>query len=194
MNEIMGNLAFKEAPRTELIDGKVVMLAAPSSAHEYVAENIHGIFRDYLRGKPCRAFMSNMAVFLDSGNQYQPDVKVVCDRSKIKGDGIHGAPDLVVEVLSHSTGRYDRGKKMQACERCGVREYWIVDPESRNIEQYILQNGKFVLRDVYGQFKDFELNRMTEEERAAVVKEFRCSLFEDLVIAVEDVFDELEDW
>ena len=194
MNETMGNLAFKEEPRTELIDGKLVMLAAPSAAHEYVAERIYGIFYDYLRGKPCRVFHSTMAVFLDDNNEYQPDVKIVCDQSKIQRDGIHGAPDLVVEILSRSTGRNDRGKKMQVYERSGVREYWIVDPANRTIEQYIPRDGKFFLQDVYGQFEDYELKRMTEEEREAVIKEFRCTLFDDLTIAVADVFADLGDW
>ena len=194
MNETIGNLAFKEEPRTELIDGKLVMLAAPSVAHERVTGSIYRIFGNFLFGKKCSAFSSNTAVYLDDGNEYQPDVKVVCDPSKIKCDGIHGAPDLVVEVLSRSTGRNDRGKKMQVYERSGVREYWIVDPANRTIEQYIPRDGKFFLQDVYGQFEDYELKRMTEEEREAVIKEFRCTLFDDLTIAVADVFADLGDW
>ena len=94
MSETSGNLAYKEEPRTEIIGGKVVMLAAPSMNHEYVADKIRDIFHEYLRGKLCQVFSSNTAVYLDNGEEYQPDVKVVCDRSKIKGDGIHGAPDF----------------------------------------------------------------------------------------------------
>ena len=94
MSETSGNLAYKEEPRTEIIGGKVVMLAAPSMNHEYVADKIRDIFRDYLRGKLCKVYSSHTAVYLDDGEEYQPDVKVVCDRSKIKGDGIHGAPDF----------------------------------------------------------------------------------------------------
>ncbi|MBR4210821.1 MAG: Uma2 family endonuclease, partial [Oscillibacter sp.] len=77
-------------------------------------------------------------------------------------------------------------------ERCGVREYWIVSPSDLTIEQYILQDGKFVLRDVYHKYDAYELEDMTDEERAAIVTEFQCSLFDDLTIRVDDVFRRLE--
>jgi len=54
-----------------------------------------------------------------------------------------GAPDLVVEILSPSTAKLDRGAKLQAYERAGVREYWIVDPDARVVEQYELVGGTF---------------------------------------------------
>ena len=188
MDGTYGNLAYKEEPRTEIIGGKVVMFAAPSGVHEDVVDNIRDIFRDYLRGKPCRVFSSNRAVFLADGEVYLPDVKVVCDRSKIKADGIHGAPDLVVEVLSPSTGRYDRGRKMQVYERCGVREYWIVEPVNRSIEQYVLEDGRFIIRGFYKLCDELDLKMMSEKERAEVTSAFHCTLFEDLTITVEDVF------
>ena len=193
MNGTIGNLAFQEELRTELIGGRVVALAAPSTIHEYVADNIRDIFRDYLRKKPCRVFSSHTAVYLQDGEEYQPDVKVVCDRSKIRRDGIHGAPDLVVEVLSPSTGRYDRGRKMQVYERCGVREYWIVEPFNRSIEQYVLENDRFILHGFYRLNDELDLKMMTEKERAEAVKEFHCTLFDDLTISVEDVFADVQD-
>ena len=194
MNGTFGNLACKEEPRVEVIGGKVVMLAAPSALHEVIAGKIYRIFGNYLEKKRCMAFSSNTAVYLEDGEEYQPDVKVVCDRSKVKHDGIHGAPDLVVEVLSPSTGSYDRGRKMQVYERCGVREYWIVDPVIRSIEQYLLEEGRFVLRDIYMQLDEEDLKMMSEKRRAEMVKEFHCSLFDDLTISVDDVFAEVGEW
>ena len=194
MSETYGNLAYKEEPRTELIDGKLVMLAAPTTNHDAVAGAIYYSFYNYLRGKLCRVFISDTAVYLDDGEEYQPDVKVVCDRSKIQRDGIHGAPDLVVEVLSPSTARYDKGHKMQVYERCGVKEYWIVDTKSRSIEQYVLENGKFILRGYAQQPDQEELDYMKDEERAKITGEFRCALFEDLTISVNDVFADVQDW
>ena len=194
MSETYGNLAYKKEPRTEVIGGKVVMFAAPLADHEYITDTIYNIFYDYLRGKPCRVYSSNWGVYLDDGEEYLPDVKVVCDRSKIQRDGIHGAPDLVVEVLSRSTGRYDRGHKKQVYERCGVREYWIVDTKNRSIEQYVLENGKFILRGYAQQPDQEELEYMKEEERAKITGEFHCALFEDLTISVDDVFADVQDW
>ena len=188
MNGTHGNLAYQEEPRTEIIGGRVVMLAAPSMSHVFIAADIFRIFDAYLDGKPCTAIPDSAAVFLEEGEEYQPDVMVVCDPAKIRNKGVFGAPDLVVEVLSPSTGRYDRGHKMQVYERGGVREYWIVDPVSRTIDQYVLTDGRLILRDEYRQYTAEEWEDLDEKERAAAVKEFRCSLFDDLVISVERVF------
>ena len=194
MSETYGNLAYKEEPRTEIIGGEVVALAAPSMNHEYVAGTIYNLLYNYLRGKLCQVIPSNTAVYLDDGEEYQPDVKVVCDRSKIRSNGIHGAPDLVVEVLSPSTGRYDRGHKMQVYERCGVREYWIVDTKNRSIEQYVSENGNFILRGYAQQLDQEELDYMKEEERAKITGEFHCALFEDLTISAAEVFEDVVQW
>ena len=193
MYNTIGNLACKEEPRTEIIGGKVVMLAAPSTKHEVAVDNIYSIFRDYLRGKPCRVFTSNCAVFIEDGETYQPDVKVVCDRSKIQPDGIHGAPDLVVEVLSPSTGRNDRGRKMEVYERNDVREYWIVDPVSQTVDQYVLESERLLLRNSCTLTEEVNVELLSEERRAALLKEFPCVLFEDLTISLEKVFSE-ENW
>ena len=185
------NLAYKfeEEPREEIINGKVVMMSAPTLNHTFIAGNIFGIFRDYLRGKQCVPIQDGAALFLDEEKEeYQPDMMVVCDREKLKLDGVHGAPDLAVEVLSPSTGKNDRGHKKEMYEKHGVREYWIVSPAERSIEQYVLENGCFVLRDVYQEYPPFLLDSMTDKERAAVAMEFQCSLFDDLTIRLEDVF------
>ena len=188
---IDGNLALKEEPLEELIGGKVVMMAPPVSNHNTIAANIAGIFVPYLRGKKCRYYGDHEGVFLTEGEFYIPDGLVICDPDKIKLDGIHGAPDLAIEILSPSTARYDRGRKKDIYEQYGVREYWIVNPPEMTIEQYVLQDGKFFLRDIYRKYTETLLEYMKEEERAAIVKEFRCSLFPDLPILVEDVFDHM---
>jgi Uma2 family endonuclease len=188
---IEGNLALKEEPLEELIDGKLVMMAPPISDHNAIVANLAGIFAPYLRGKKCRYYGDHEGVYLADGHMYIPDGMIVCDRNKIKHTGVYGAPDLVIEVLSPSTARNDRGRKKDLYEQSGVREYWIVNPSDMSIEQYILQDGKFVLRDVYHKYASYELEEMTDEERAAIVTEFRCSLYDDLTIFVDDVFDNL---
>ncbi len=113
---------------------------------------------------------------------------VICDRSKIKPNGVHGAPDLVVEVLSPGTAKNDRTYKKEVYAQCGVREYWIVSIGDKSIEQYFPENGQFVLHEIYMLHPDWELASMSAEERAAVVTHFKCSLFDDLDISLEDVF------
>ena len=116
---------------------------------------------------------------------------MVLNPEQIQLDGVHGAPDLVIEVLSPSTSRQDKIYKKDVYERCGVREYWIVSPQERMVEQYVLEDGKFVLRDVYQQYPDYRLERMTDAEKAALVTEFRCTLFPDLAIRLDDIFGNL---
>ena len=113
---------------------------------------------------------------------------VVCDPDKVKRDGIHGAPDLVIEVLSPSTARYDRGHKKDAYEAASVQEYWIVEPEVRSLEVYLLKDRKFILDNVYSIYPDYLLEKMSDEEKAAIPTEFRCSLYDELTITLEDVF------
>ena len=118
---------------------------------------------------------------------------IVCDRSKIQRNGVHGAPDLVVEVLSPGTARQDRREKKDVYERCGVREYWIVIPKARSIEQYLLEEGKFLLNRIYQWYPAYELDDMELEDRAEAEAQmvFQCSLFPDLDIHLEDIFGDL---
>lgn len=69
-----------------------------------------------------------------------------------------------------------------------MKEYWIVTPGEKTIEQYLNQDGQFFLNAVYALHSELALKRMNERERAAVVTHFQCSLFDDLDISLEDVF------
>lgn len=185
MNE---NLAYQEERREELIGGKVVMMSPASVPHTYVADGILNIFRNYLKGKKCIPFGDGILVHLTDEDKFVPDVMVVCDHSKIKTNGIFGAPDLVAEVLSPSTAKNDRGRKMEVYAKCGVREYWIVSPGEQSIEVYRSEGSTFALYDIYIKRPDWELEEMSDEERAAVVTHFKCSLFDDLDISLDDIF------
>ena len=125
-----GNLAYQEDWREELIGGKLVAMSPrPAFNHNRISENIDFIFRGYLRGKKCTPLGDGYDLYLDENNHFIPDFMIVCDRDKIQMDGVHGAPDLVVEVLSPSTAQNDRGHKKEVYAKCGVREYWIVSPD-----------------------------------------------------------------
>ena len=188
---VKGNLAFQEAWPEELIDGKITAMSPVAPNHSLTAGNIYTIFKNHLKKRKCTPIFDGVMVYLTEDDRFIPDVMVVCDRDKIKADGVYGAPDLVVEVRSPSTAKRDRGHKKDAYERHGVREYWLVSPGDCSIEVYLLQDGRFHLDNVYSVYHDYDLFDMTEEERAAVVTEFRCSLYDDLVIRLEDVFYDL---
>lgn len=186
------NLAYQddrwEKRREELIGGRVVMMAPrPSFNHNQISYNISRLFGNYLYGKKCTPIADGMDLYLDGKNRFVPDFMVVCDPEKIKRNGVYGAPDLVVEVLSPSTAKNDKGRKKDVYARCGVGEYWIVDPAGKSVEVYHLDGSTYTLYDVYT-MRPWEMEVMTEEERAALVTHFRCSLFDDLDIALDDIF------
>lgn len=179
--------AFDECGyREELIDGVRMMAPAPNESHNNVMANILVLFRGYLRGKKCRAYGDNMDLFLDENNRFRPDVSIVCDRDKIRPDGIHGAPDLVVEILSRTTSKNDRGRKMKAYERFGVREYWIVDPVGQSVEVYLNTDGGFVLDNVYA-----EKNPERDFDDEEPVLKLKVSLYEDMIVDVRDIFADM---
>lgn len=182
------NLAYAYDCREELINGKVVAMSPAASNHNRIAGNIYFLFRKYLKGKVCEPFGDGEAVYLTEVDHFIPDFMVVCDPDKVKSNGVHGAPDLVVEVLSPGTTKNDRGRKMDVYGQCGVREYWIVIPNEKTVEQYIQDNGRLVLHDVYFIPPDYT----PEKELAEIAKEFQCSLFDDLTIRLEDIFERVK--
>lgn len=174
----------------EIIDGTPVMMSPrPATNHNSIVGNIFSIFRQFLRGKRCRAFVDGVDVHLDEKNTVAPDVLIVCDKDKIRHDGIYGAPDLVVEVLSPSSRKYDRTTKLALYERFSVKEYWIVDPDAKSIDVYHLRDGALVLDDVRGVIPDYELADMDEDEKQAALLPVKVSLYDDLLVDVAEIFE-----
>jgi Uma2 family endonuclease len=140
--------------RYELYKGAPMAMASAHWRHQTVQANIFGVLFVFLKGKPCtpltdldvrlfpRADKKDMTVV-------QPDIIVVCDKKKLGGLGGHGCdgvPDLILEILSPSTRRNDLLYKLNLYEEAGVREYWIVDPELKTVQQYILQSNGYLAR------------------------------------------------
>ena len=153
-----------------------------------ISGNIYKIFAIYLSGKECTPIQDGFDLYLDDENQFVPDFMVVCDTDKIKPDGVHGAPDLVAEVLSPSTAKNDKGYKKDIYAKHGVKEYWIVNPADKSLDVYILEGSSYILHDVYTFHSESELSMMTEQERTTIVTKFACNLFRDLEISLEDIF------
>ena len=184
-----GNPAYTDPPRVERIEGKTYLMSPrPRVSHNRVAFRIAYIFARYLEGKTCVPFADGTDVHLDNENTYIPDAMIVCDRSKIQRDGVHGAPDLVVEVLSPSTSKNDRGAKMRHYAAAGVKEYWLVTPQQKLVEVYYNVDGHFEINETYAIYEDWELREMSDEERAAAKTEIPVSLYDDFSVSLEDVF------
>ena len=187
-----GNLAYQDEIRDELIDGKLVAMSPrPVVNHNRIAFRIAHLFENYLEGRKCIALADGVDVHLTEKDIFVPDMMVVCEREKIKYDGVYGAPDLVVEVLSPSTAKRDKGYKKDVYEKCGVREYWLVEPVGKSIEVYLLKDCDYVLDEVYTVYPEAHLESMSEEDRAAIPTKFKCSLYDDFEITLTDVFSGL---
>jgi Uma2 family endonuclease len=159
--------------RYELINGIIYLMAAPSLEHQDIAGYIYRKLGNYLEGKTCKPFISPVDVVLfekdkadKSQNVFQPYVFVVCDPKKTSDKKrINGAPDFIVEVVSPSSSETDYSDKFEIYMKYGVKEYWIVNPEKRNILVYI-KNEKEKTFDTYtfedkvkvSIFDDFEID------------------------------------
>ena len=127
--------------RAELIDGQLFNMAPPSREHQRASRIIVRQLDGYIQnaGGPCEVSYAPFAVNLDAQNRdwVEPDIVVVCDPSKLDNKGCSGAPDLVVEIASPSNFRHDYITKLSLYERAGVREYWIVNLELREVVVYL---------------------------------------------------------
>jgi len=124
--------------RGELIDGVLYDMTSPLVKHQLIGGYIYSAFFHHVAktGGKCLPMIAPVDVQLDCDNKtmVEPDVLIVCDRSKIKnGRRVFGAPDFVMEVLSPSTRKKDISIKTNKYVSAGVREYWIVDPEEKHV-------------------------------------------------------------
>jgi len=136
-------LTWPENERWEIIDGVAYnMTPAPGIKHQDITSNLHIRLKTDPSNK-CYTGIAPTDVVFDENNVVQPDVFVVCDRSKITENNISGAPDMIIEVISPSTEVKDRRDKKDVYERFGVGEYILVFPEREYIERYLLDKGKY---------------------------------------------------
>ena len=144
-------LGWDENIRAELLDGGVVMMAPPLRVHQGIITQFVYQIESYLKEKKCKVYPAPFAVRLfpekdDSDTTvFEPDIVVICDSEKLDDKGCNGAPDLVIEVISPSTAKYDRIYKFRKYQKAGVKEYWIVDPETKTVQVCILENGRYVV-------------------------------------------------
>lgn len=127
--------------RYEYIDGEVYLLSSPVYSHQVSVAEIYGVFYNWFKGKKCRPLTSPFDVTLIKGkdniNVVQPDIIIICDTDKIDASGKYkGVPALAIEVLSRSTRRKDILKKLDLYMQTGVKEYWIVDPDKKEVAVY----------------------------------------------------------
>ena len=142
--------ALPEGQRAELIDGQMYMMAPPNPRHQKLCFSLARKIADHIdsKGGPCEVYPGPFAVFLtaDDINYVEPDISVICDKSKLTDEGCNGAPDWVIEIVSPSSSKRDYLTKSNKYEAAGVREYWIVDPkkEATTIYRYEVEAAPMI--------------------------------------------------
>ena len=137
--------------RHEIIDGEHFVNPAPNVKHQTVVLTLASTMRYYaLTHRVGHAFISPIDVLLDEHTIVQPDIVFVSHAREhiITRENIQGVPDLLIEILSPGTRRYDKRTKYERYELAGVPEYWIVDPEDDVVEVFRQRADKFARIDV----------------------------------------------
>jgi Uma2 family endonuclease len=132
--------------RYELHDGELVVMAAPGTPHQRLVGRVCRLLQQHVEERQLgEVFVSPVDCILSDTTIVQPDLVYVesARSSLVSLHGIEGPPTLAVEILSRSTAQIDRGAKLQLYARHGISHYWIVDPDERRIEGYVLTEGVF---------------------------------------------------
>lgn len=131
---------FPDERRVELIDGVIYEMSAPSFVHQHISGCIFNTIQNFIEARQgdCTPMYAPVDVRLncDDKTMVQPDVLILCDKSKVCKWGIMGAPDFCLEIISESTSRRDYIKKLQKYTDAGVKEYWIIDPFRKVLVSY----------------------------------------------------------
>lgn len=141
---------WKFDERVELIGGKVMVISpTPNRIHQQISLNLTMEFLKAFEPSNTHFYFAPFDVrFPDPDgkirNVVQPDLSVICDENKLDDKGCIGAPDLIVEILSPGNSKREMKHKYELYQEQGVKEYWVVRPEERNIHIYLLENGKYI--------------------------------------------------
>jgi len=176
-------LTWIDDKRRELFDGLVKLMSpAPMRIHQDISGEIFNIFKNYLKKKTCKVYHAPFDVRFPSKNKtsdndiftvVQPDISIVCDLSKLDRRGCLGAPDMIIEIVSEGNSSHDVKDKFEIYQENGVREYWIVFPESKVINVFTLNEAQ-----------KYQLLGMFAEKG-----KIKVNIFDDFYIDLEEIFD-----
>lgn len=165
--------ALPEDTRAEVFDGQIQYMASPSQIHRTILLELSSYLNSYVKSKKglCKVFPAPFDVKLDDHPLLivQPDIMIVCDKSKLDGKRCNGAPDFIIEIVSPNNSSDDYIKKLYYYKKYGVREYWIVDPNRRTVSVSYFEGDMIsipytfsstikvnIYNDLYVDFKEIE--------------------------------------
>lgn len=157
-------LMWRFSERVELIKGWLhKMSPAPRRVHQKIEGYLFFEFYRFFQNRQCEVYQSPFDVRLKKNKRHdaeidtvvQPDICIICDKSKLDDAGCLGAPDLIVEVLSDSTAKKDYNEKFNLYEENGVKEYWIANPASKSIEIFTLKDEKYESLGIFNESEGY---------------------------------------
>lgn len=164
--------SLPEGKRAELIDGVIYDMVPPNRIHQEIVSQLTKVIGQYIDKNKgaCKIYPAPFAVFLnnDDKNYVEPDISVICDKSKLDDRGCNGAPDWIVEVVSPSTKRIDYGIKLFQYRTAGVREYWIINPLTNMVNV-------------------FDLEKDEKSDQYTFGDDIKVCIYEDLIINISDL-------
>jgi len=173
--------SWKFTDKVELIDGQIfsynkeiVLLS-----HQEILGNIFIQIASFLKGKTAKVIVGPLDVHFKNKETYtvlQPDICVICDKSKLDARGCIGAPDLVIEILSPGNSKMELLHKYRVYEEFGVKEYWIVSQSDQNILIYTLNKE--------GKFQPSKIFTLSEKITSSVLPGFE--------LVLDDVFEDID--
>ena len=138
--------SLPEGQRAELIDGVIYDMAPPNRLHQELVMNLSAEIREYISKNNgfCKVYPAPFAVFLnkDDKTYVEPDISIICDKSKLDDRGYNGAPDWIVEIVSPGSYRMDYLIKLFKYRTAGVKEYWIVNPMKETVQTYFFEGNE----------------------------------------------------
>jgi Uma2 family endonuclease len=161
--------------KAEFVNGEVIFHFPAKEKHNVVVDNLKYILKAFVRKNKLGVVRGEKALIKLRRNDFEPDIcffrKDISDTFQ-PDTMFYPVPDFIVEVLSNSTVKRDRGVKFVDYALNGVAEYWLIDADKKFVEQYTLENGSFVL---------------SEKVQHGTV---RCKVLEGFEIPMEAIFDE----
>jgi Uma2 family endonuclease len=176
-------LKWQFEERIELLRGFLFPMAAPNRYHQQISGHLYRNIANFLYKSPCSVYSAPFDVRLIRKDHHtnkeittvlQPDLCVICDKSKLDKRGCLGAPDWIIEILSPGNSKKEMKEKYQLYEENGVREYWLVQTEDKIVLRYVLNEaGKYI-----------GLAPLTDDDMA------QPTIFTDLNIDLKEVFED----
>lgn len=143
-------ILWKFKQRVEILKGRIFKMSAPSIVHQDISRNLTISLTPFFKHTKCKLFYAPFDVVLRNkeGKEdtvVQPDICIVCDPEKLAdGKRCLGAPDLVIEILSPGNTKRDIDDKFRLYEEVGVSEYWIVRPEDKEVNIFVLEGNRYI--------------------------------------------------